>query len=77
MAINLLKEGIEDFVILEKGAGFGGTWKDNAYPGCCCDSKLLFPSKHKTGQGKRTKILTQGFLFSSANSPIAPLLLFL
>ncbi|UPK95927.1 hypothetical protein LCI18_006862 [Fusarium solani-melongenae] len=37
VAINLLKEGIRDFVILEKSTGFGGTWKDNAYPGCCCD----------------------------------------
>lgn len=37
MAIELLKEGIEDFIILERGTGFGGTWKDNTYPGCCCD----------------------------------------
>ncbi|KPM40124.1 hypothetical protein AK830_g6422 [Neonectria ditissima] len=39
MAIKLLEEGIEDFVILEKSTGFGGTWKDNAYPGCCCDTR--------------------------------------
>jgi cation diffusion facilitator CzcD-associated flavoprotein CzcO len=24
-------------VILEKSSGLGGTWRDNRYPGCCCD----------------------------------------
>ncbi|EZF28701.1 hypothetical protein H101_07621, partial [Trichophyton interdigitale H6] len=37
MAISLLKNNIRNFVILEKSAGLGGTWKDNKYPGCCCD----------------------------------------
>lgn len=37
VAIRLLKEGIDDFVILEKGAQLGGTWRDNTYPGCACD----------------------------------------
>nr|RBQ85116.1 hypothetical protein FVER53263_13245 [Fusarium verticillioides] len=37
MAIKLLEAGIRDIVIIEKSAGFGGTWKDNIYPGCCCD----------------------------------------
>lgn len=40
MAINLVKMNRRDFVILEKGAGIGGTWFDNTYPGCCCDGKL-------------------------------------
>src|SRR3977135_1080946 len=37
MAIQLRKEGREDFVILEKAADVGGTWRDNSYPGCACD----------------------------------------
>ena len=37
MAIRLRKAGIEDFVILERGAAIGGTWRDNDYPGCACD----------------------------------------
>ncbi len=37
VAIRLLKEGIRDFVLLEKGAQLGGTWRDNTYPGCACD----------------------------------------
>lgn len=36
-AIRLLKEGITDFVIFEKGKEIGGTWRDNFYPGCACD----------------------------------------
>ncbi|KAH6986628.1 cyclohexanone monooxygenase [Ilyonectria destructans] len=37
MAIKMLEDGIQDFVIIEKSTGFGGTWRDNIYPGCCCD----------------------------------------
>ncbi|OLR89493.1 flavin-containing monooxygenase [Actinokineospora bangkokensis] len=37
MAIQLRKQGREDFVVLEKAADFGGTWRDNSYPGCACD----------------------------------------
>jgi cation diffusion facilitator CzcD-associated flavoprotein CzcO len=29
--------GFEDFVILEKNGGVGGTWYRNRYPGLCCD----------------------------------------
>lgn len=35
--IRLLEAGFTDFVILEKGAEPGGTWRDNTYPGCACD----------------------------------------
>lgn len=37
MAIQLKKAGIEDFVILEKQDGLGGTWWDNTYPGAHVD----------------------------------------
>ncbi|MBO2453804.1 NAD(P)/FAD-dependent oxidoreductase [Actinomadura barringtoniae] len=37
MAIRLRQAGIEDFVILEKADGLGGTWRDNTYPGAACD----------------------------------------
>ncbi|BAX91651.1 flavin-containing monooxygenase [Mycobacterium shigaense] len=36
MAIKLQQQGV-DFVILEKAADVGGTWRDNSYPGCACD----------------------------------------
>jgi cation diffusion facilitator CzcD-associated flavoprotein CzcO len=37
MAIRLLQEGTEDFVVLERADEVGGTWRDNTYPGCQCD----------------------------------------
>ena len=37
MAIKLKEAGIEDFVVLERGANVGGTWRDNHYPGAACD----------------------------------------
>ncbi len=36
-AIQLQKAGFDDFVLLEKGDGVGGTWYHNRYPGCACD----------------------------------------
>ena len=37
MAIQLKKDGRDDFVVLEKASDVGGTWRDNTYPGCACD----------------------------------------
>jgi cation diffusion facilitator CzcD-associated flavoprotein CzcO len=37
MAIRLRQRGIAEFVILERAADHGGTWRDNSYPGCACD----------------------------------------
>ena len=37
MALRLKTEGETDFVILEKAASVGGTWRDNTYPGAACD----------------------------------------
>lgn len=35
--IKLREAGYEDFVILEKSAGIGGTWYNTRYPGLTCD----------------------------------------
>ncbi|MDQ4040918.1 MAG: NAD(P)/FAD-dependent oxidoreductase [Actinomycetota bacterium] len=37
MAIRLRRDGVEDFVVLERGDDVGGTWRDNSYPGAACD----------------------------------------
>jgi cation diffusion facilitator CzcD-associated flavoprotein CzcO len=37
LAIRLRQEGIEDFAVLERADGVGGTWHLNTYPGCACD----------------------------------------
>jgi cation diffusion facilitator CzcD-associated flavoprotein CzcO len=37
---HLKKAGIEDFVILEQAERVGGTWRQNGYPGCACDTPV-------------------------------------
>ena len=37
MAIRLKQRGEKDFVLIERAADVGGTWRDNTYPGCACD----------------------------------------
>ncbi|GII24465.1 flavin-containing monooxygenase [Planosporangium mesophilum] len=36
-AIRLKQRGYHDFVVFDRGADVGGTWRDNTYPGCACD----------------------------------------
>ncbi len=36
-AIRLRQSGFENFTVLEKSSGVGGTWYHNRYPGCACD----------------------------------------
>jgi cation diffusion facilitator CzcD-associated flavoprotein CzcO len=35
--ITLRRRGFRDFLIFERAAEVGGTWRDNTYPGCSCD----------------------------------------
>jgi cation diffusion facilitator CzcD-associated flavoprotein CzcO len=37
MGIRLKQAGFDDFLLLEKAGGVGGTWYHNRYPGCACD----------------------------------------
>jgi cation diffusion facilitator CzcD-associated flavoprotein CzcO len=37
MAAALRQAGIEDFLVVDRGSEIGGTWRDNTYPGLCCD----------------------------------------
>ncbi|MFC4243777.1 flavin-containing monooxygenase [Gryllotalpicola reticulitermitis] len=37
MGARLKRAGRDDFVILERAADLGGTWRDNVYPGVACD----------------------------------------
>lgn len=37
MAIALLRDGIANFLVIERAAAIGGTWRDNDYPGAACD----------------------------------------
>ena len=49
MADRLLREGRgRDFLVLERAAEVGGTWRENTYPGCACDvpTALYSLSRH-------------------------------
>ncbi len=63
--IKLKEAGFDELVILEKGDRVGGTWRDNTYPGCACDTPVavyqfsfapslkwshLFPRHHEVQQ---------------------------
>lgn len=37
LAVDLMEKGDTSFLILDRGSGFGGTWRDNTYPGAECD----------------------------------------
>ncbi|WP_067710628.1 flavin-containing monooxygenase [Nocardia yamanashiensis] len=37
MGVALQRAGFTDFTIFEKAADYGGTWRDNTYPGLVCD----------------------------------------
>jgi cation diffusion facilitator CzcD-associated flavoprotein CzcO len=38
----LQRKGIDDFVVIERGDDFGGTWRDNHYPGLAVDIPTLW-----------------------------------
>src|SRR5947209_4065085 len=37
LAMRRRRAGDDDFVVLERSHGVGGTWHDNRYPGAACD----------------------------------------
>lgn len=41
LAIRLKLAGYDDFTIYEKADALGGTWRDNTYPGACCDVRAF------------------------------------
>lgn len=42
--VELTKEGIDDFLIIDKNAGIGGTWWANTYPGVAVDIPSIYYS---------------------------------
>ena len=56
MGMKLKEAKIDDFVILEKSATLGGTWRDNTYPGASCDAPSFlysFSFAQKTDWSRR------------------------
>lgn len=57
MAAALERSGERDFLVLERAAEVGGTWRDNTYPGAACDvaSVLYSYSFAPWGRGSRAR----------------------
>jgi len=62
-AIRLQKKSFNDFVLLERGADIGGTWRDNSYPGAEVDiptslySISFIPYKFKKRYSPQSELL--------------------
>ncbi len=65
-AINLQRQGITNYRIIEKGGDFGGTWYWNRYPGCMCDveSYTYLPLLEETGYMPTEKYASAPEIFS-------------
>jgi len=50
-AVNLKKQGISNFRVIDRAGDFGGTWYWNRYPGAACDveSYIYMPMLEETG----------------------------
>ncbi|MDO9354326.1 MAG: NAD(P)/FAD-dependent oxidoreductase [Solirubrobacteraceae bacterium] len=60
VVVALRKQGIEDIVLIEAAEAFGGTWRDNTYPGCACDvPSLLYSFSFEQNPGW-TRFFAQG-----------------
>ncbi|UPL03035.1 hypothetical protein LCI18_013969 [Fusarium solani-melongenae] len=69
MAIDLItKKASQSFVILERSAGVGGTWRDNKYPGCCCDGMEKAP-KHSCKQKLTAAVWSHLYSYSFEQNP--------
>ncbi|MBD2761063.1 NAD(P)/FAD-dependent oxidoreductase [Kocuria sp. cx-116] len=36
-----MQDGVDDFLILERGDDLGGVWRENTYPGAACDTQAV------------------------------------
>lgn len=60
MAVKLLDEGIDSFVIYEQADEVGGTWRDNTYPGLHCDVPSPFYSYSFLPNSEWSRIMPPG-----------------
>ena len=65
-AARLTKEGVDDFLVLERGGDFGGTWYWNRYPGAACDveSYIYLPLLEDVGTIPSMKYVFQPEIFA-------------
>ncbi|MCV7385900.1 flavin-containing monooxygenase [Mycolicibacter longobardus] len=59
-AVELTKAGIDDFLIIDKNAGIGGTWWANTYPGVAVDIPSIYYSFSYAPPKKWTRMFAPG-----------------
>lgn len=59
-AVELTKVGIDDFIIIDKNAGIGGTWWANTYPGVAVDIPSIYYSFSYAPPKKWTRMFAPG-----------------
>ncbi len=74
LALQLRRRGERSFLVLERAAEPGGTWRDNVYPGCACDiPALLYSFSFEPGDVWQRRYPEQpeilGYLKRVANRP--------
>jgi len=69
-AARLTQEGVEDFLILERGGDFGGVWYWNRYPGamCDCESYIYLPLLEEVGTVPTMKYVYQPEILAHAQA---------
>lgn len=67
-AVELQKQGIEDFILFDRASDFGGVWYWNRYPGVACDvdSYIYMPMLEETGYMPTRKYATGREIFEYA-----------
>lgn len=60
LGIRLKERGMNDFIILERGADVGGAWRDNVYPGVACDVPSLLYSYSFRPTGEWSRVYAPG-----------------
>ena len=79
VAARLTQEGVDDFLMLERGGDFGGTWYWNRYPGaaCDCESYIYLPLIEEVGTIPSMKYVFQPEILAHSQahrSDVRPLL---
>ncbi|NNH72751.1 NAD(P)/FAD-dependent oxidoreductase [Nocardia uniformis] len=69
--VKLRQAGIDDFVILDRDTGFGGSWHENRYPGVCVDIPSLAYQYSFARNAKWSRVFAPGAEVRDYHSNVA------
>jgi len=69
-AVALAKQGVDDFLLIDRAGDFGGVWYWNRYPGAACDTEsyIYLPLLEETGYIPTEKYVRGPEIFAYARS---------